>query len=216
MSGLVSKLNTLKAFMASLTWMKIAQLVVLFLVMALAWITYETREDLVRYIFSQQEHNIPLKKLSAKTTEELKAAIGKNDLVVAVAVNVINFKTNSRYVIFSYSPDKDLTNVYNRYNMENLEQPLFTNNPEHNKRIIELINGEFVCHKYINTIGSVDLPDTRNYIDTVCANGVPPYYGKIIGVVSIFTKREPIPEEVDQIRVLTRNLAILIYDKELK
>ena len=82
--------------------------------------------------------------------------------------------------------------------------------------MIDLINGEFVCSPFTDTIGSKIIPELAKHIHTVCANGIPPYYGKFLGIVSIYTKRAPLPEEQDQIRSIAKNLSSMIYDNNFK
>ncbi len=217
MAGFIGNLKILQQFLTKLSWGKIAQLFVLFLVLLSGWITFQTRDDITRFVSTGHfERTMPLRTLSKKTTDELDLTVSKIDVIVGIVINSIDFKTNTRHVVYMSTTNPDLKRILSNHPNVMLDQPLFTNNADQNKRIISLINGDFVCGKYILTAGSMEMPETRPFIDTVCANSIPPYYGKIVGTISIFVKKEPSNEEIDQIRVLSKGLSATIYNNELK
>lgn len=215
----IEKLHTLQEFLQKLTWGKIAQLVILFFVISSAWIIYESRNDITTFIQNKThpDRYTPLtKRLSKATTNDLDNIVTKISIISAIDISFMDFKTNTRYVVYLATDNKSLKDIYNKYDLTNLAQPLFTNNDEYNRRIINLINGEFICSVYSAKVGDVDMPESSQYISTVCSNGIPPYYGKIIGTISILLKREPTMEEIDELRVLIKNLSIMIYNRDLK
>jgi hypothetical protein len=218
MSTFIEQLGLLQRFLEKLTWTKIIQMTVLFFVMFSAWIVFQARNDIALGIknYRFDKYATPLHQLSKKTSEELEKTVTQKDIVNSISVEVIDFRTNTKYVSYLFTNVKDLKDIYAKYDFQTSEQPLFTNNANQNKIIINLINGEFICTKYSTTANGISMPESKDYISTVCSNSIPPYYGKIVGIVSIYLKRDPTPEEVDQIRILTRNLSIMIYDKELK
>jgi hypothetical protein len=79
-----------------------------------------------------------------------------------------------------------------------------------------MINGEFVCNDYSPNILATDIPLSANKIKYICATGIPPYYGRFVGMVGIFLSRIPTADEVDQLRVLTKKLSTEVYEHELK
>lgn len=218
MLDLIPNLQSLHRFLLRLTWTKILQLIILFLVISVAWLAYEIQDDIIKYIQNTytDRYTVSLKHLSPKTVKLLNETLSKTDIISAISVSLIDFRTNTTYAVYLSANSKELRDVYIRYDIENVEQPLFTNNPEHNKKIIDIINGEFDCNKYSMTNSAINMPETKAFITTECTNGIPPYYGKTIGIISIFLKREPKPEEIDQIRIIIKNLSLIIYERELR
>jgi hypothetical protein len=101
------------------------------------------------------------------------------------------------------------------------EIPLFNSDPINNVRMSKLINGEFICDPFKDTIAYKLAPATNksvvtNIVSTVCANGIPPTYGRFTGIVSVYLKTVPTQEENDRIRTLSRDLSLGIYERDLK
>jgi hypothetical protein len=130
---------------------------------------------------------------------------------------MVDFQKNTKTYVYYYIKDPRVLKIYQTYvNAASTETPLFNNDDTNNKRIIELINGEFICtpfdFKYILSV----IPEVSQYVSTVCSNGIPPYYGKFMGLVSIYTKRPPTQTEIDQIRVIINKLSSSIYTRDIK
>lgn len=219
MDSFLSKLSALTGLLKTLSWLKIAQLVTLIFVLFLGWSTYELRENIYSYITQPRltQHAPTTVKLSKKTTNTIVSSVNKSDLIVGIQVTIVDFQKNTRTVILTHSDDRNILEVYEAYKDKGtLDFPVFNTDVTNNKRMIDLINGEFVCSPFTDTIGSKIIPELAKHIHTVCANGIPPYYGKFLGIVSIYTKRAPLPEEQDQIRSIAKNLSSMIYDNNFK
>jgi hypothetical protein len=218
MAGLTEKLASIQKFLDILTWTKIAQLVVFLLIVALAWATYESRNSIYNYITrSKISNNSHPVKLSRSSTEEIIKSVGKSQLIVGIQVFVVDFQRNAREVIFTTSDVPELKLIYENFEKSNIfEFPLFNADIANNKRLVSLINGEFACNPFKETIGYKILPEASKHIEYVCAVGIPPFYGKFSGIVSIYLNRQPTVEEVDQIRNLSKNISSLIYEKDFR
>ena len=79
----------------------------------------------------------------------------------------------------------------------------------------KLINGEFICDPFKDTIAYRFAPSADSIVATVCANGIPPIYGKFTGILSVYLKRVPTQEEIDRIRTLSRDLSLEIFERDL-
>jgi hypothetical protein len=219
MDSLLGKLAAIQKFLKVLTWTKIAQTMAFLFVLGLAWSAYETRQSI--YNFASQSKiatrtSIPVK-LSKKTTDSIIATVDKSDLIVAMQVTIVDFQKNTRTMVFTYTDDENIRLLWAAFEEKGLnELPLFNTDLVNNQRMVDLINGEFICNPFTTTIGYKISPFADKYISTVCANGIPPFYGKFTGIVSVYTKRTPTPEEVDQIRTLTKSLSATIYDRDIK
>lgn len=217
MSDFNSNLSSLQKFITSLSWKRLAQFAVFMLVAALGFVTYEAREAIYNFANHSRlsSHSPSVLKLSKDSSDILDSAVIKSDLIVGIQVTMVDFQRNTRVIVYSTIDNKELNDLYQKFNSNGLvELPLFNNDTINNKRLVDLINGEFICNPYKETIAAKLVPDSVKYITTLCANGIPPYYGKFTGIVGVYLKREPTSEEVDQIRALTKNLSEQIYDKE--
>lgn len=219
MESFSSKLSAIHKFLTILTWKKIAQFAVFVSIIALAWILYETR--ITVYNFSSPARLAttisPVLKLSKKSIDDLTLVVNKSNLIVGIQVTVVDFQRNTRTVIFTYTDDRNIAEIYQDYEKRGLvELPIFNNDVLNNKRMVELINGEFICNPFNETIAYKIMPSASKYISYVCANGIPPLYSKFTGLITVYTNRIPIPEEIDQIRTMTRNLSSSIYDRDFK
>lgn len=219
MDSIESKLTLLQKLLVILSWKKLAQFTVFLLMVFLAWLTYETR-DKVYEVLTQpkiQNRSILVTKISKPVQDQIEAAVIKSDLINAIQITMVDFQKNSRTVIYTTIDNPELEKAYKKFaDLGFVELPLFNSDLINNKRMVDLINGEFICNPYVDTIGARIVPESTKFISTVCANGIPPYYGKFTGIVSIYTKRPPTPEEIDQLRTLAKTLSTTIYEKEFK
>jgi len=218
MGGVMEKLASIQKFLDILTWTKLAQLVVFLVIVALAWATYESRESIYNYVtrskISSVSHPV---KLSKSSSEEVVRTVSKSQLIVGVQIFVVDFQRNAREVIFTTTDVPELKLMYENFEKSNIfEFPLFNADIANNKRLVNLINGEFACYPFKETIGYKILPDASKHIEYVCAVGIPPFYGKFSGIVSIYLNRQPTAEEIDQIRNLSKNISSLIYEKDFR
>jgi hypothetical protein len=218
-NGLFGNLTTVQHFLKVLTWKKIAQVTVFLFVISLAWATYETRQSIYNFVNQSkiESHTPESIKLSKKTIKEINSAVDKSDLIVGIQITIVDFQKNIRSTIYTYTDDNNILGIYQRYEDSGLSDlPIFSNDVIDNRRMVDLINGEFICTPFTSTIDNKLIPEASKYISTICANGIPPYYGKFMGMVSVFTKRPPTSEEVDQIRTLTKDLSMMVYDNDFK
>lgn len=219
MDNIFSKLAAAQKFLNMLTWKKIIQMSVFLLILAVFWMTYETRTSIYEFaIQSKLSIKTPVNvKLSKKTISEIIANVDKSDLIIGMQVTIVDFQKNRRMVIYTYTDDINIGKIWQEFESKGLiELPVFNSDIQNNRRMVDLINGEFICNPFSETIGAKLSPEAGKYVSTVCANGIPPFYGKFTGLVSVYTKKVPSSEEVDQIRTLTKSLSDAIYERDLK
>jgi len=220
MSGFIDvDLTSVKALLNTLTWKKIAQVFVFVIVVSLTWAAYETRDAIYKYIISGKTDKSAtvIHALSTKTIKEIDQLVNRSGLIIGIQVSVVDFQRNVRYIIYVHTDVAELRELTAKsIHDSTIELPLFSNNAVNNRRLVDLINGEFTCNKYTDTMGPVLIPNSEKYVDTICSNGIPPFYGKFIGIVSVYTSKSPTDEETAQIRALLKNLSNAIYDIEFR
>ena len=211
-----------RQLLKTISWAKIAQVTVLFLVLFLAWITYATRDTIVQYI--TENHNIhsneeltpDITHLSKTTQQDIKTIVNNSPVISMISVEVLNFRTNSRYTIFMYTSDAQLDNVYHDQHYGMVQVPIFRENTTYNRRLIGLINGEFECDPFTNTDESVTKPTLNSFVNFVCSSGIPPYYGKIVGILNIYLRQRPSNNDIDQLRIVSQTLSSELYERDLR
>ncbi len=202
-----------------LSWTKIAQLSVFLLIVALGWIAYQMRDSIVgtvSQVTTQKTENIVITTIPKKTMQVIDNIVTQSDLIVGITVVNVNFQRNLRTIVYSSIDNIGLKMEYAQAYGSSQELPLFNSDVTNNKRLVGIINGEFICSPYAETIVGQTQPETRKYVNTICISGIPPYYGSFSGIVSIYLKRQPTSEEVDQVRAISRNISVLVYESGTK
>jgi hypothetical protein len=223
-------LKSLLLFLSKLTWKKaILQIVVSVLVIS-TWIILQFGDQIADFIKGYKiiDHtdktidripigpSIVVKPFSKSTIDVLNNTVNNFDLIAGISVVAIDFQKNSRTEVYAYSNDPNLQKDFSKSEIFGVEHPFFTENQAQNTRFIKMLNGEVVCGPYIDTILSIEMPDSTKYVKAICSTGIPPYFGKFIGVVGLYLKREPTQAEVDQLRIVVKNLSTMIAEKEFK
>jgi hypothetical protein len=118
-------------------------------------------------------------------------------------------------VVYSSVDDDNLRKAYKAYLDRTVgDIPLFNSDSGNNVRMSQLINGEFVCNPFRDTIAYKLAPEAEVSVNTVCANGIPPYYGKFTGIITLYLKRKPTKDEIDQLRNLSKATAKQIFERD--
>jgi hypothetical protein len=216
----VNDLATVKKFLDVLSWKKIAQLSVFIFIVVFGWATFELRESIYTYVTTEslfKSGKLPiLSILSKKTTTEIDSTVAQSSLIVGISVINVDFQRNLKTIVYVSIDDKKFKEEYSSSYGSLATLPLFDTDVLNNKRLIGVINGEFVCHDYSETIQAQAAPSTKKYVSSVCISGIPPYYGVFNGIVNIYLSRQPTSEEIDQIRAISRNISVLVYDTDIK
>jgi len=219
MAGLNDNLTNIQKFLNILTWKKILQLGLFLFVISLALVTYELRESIYNYANQTRLSRVgpPVEKLSKKSIENVDNAAKKSSIIIGIQVVVVDFQKNTRTPIYTTTPDPVLASIYEQYVKTSIsDAPLFTTDVVNNRHIVDLINGEFICYPFSESLVSKYAPEAGKYIHTACAVGIPPYYGRFTGSVIIYVNRQPTAEDVDQIRNLAKTLSTSIYEKDFR
>jgi len=214
----IEKLDAVRKFLGVISWKKIGQIATVLALVIATWVSYENREQIYRQIFQARLRvsSYPVA-LSKKSMMEVDKVVKQADIIIGIQITSIDFEKNTRKVVYASTDSEELKNVYSKYENTTIPDiPLFNTDEANNKRMVELINGEFICNPFKETIAYKLAPDADKLISTVCANGIPPYYGRFSGIISIYLKRPPTADEANQLRILSRELAISIFERDIK
>lgn len=200
----------------ALTWKKIAQVIVLFLVIGFFWFAWMFRTNMYSSLkmgsLSEVDQTIVID-LTKETKTRLNDTVNRlPNLVAGIQIINVNFKKNSRSTSYSYVTEPILkASMYEYEETLVTATPLFNSNEVNNKRIVDLVNGEFICTPFKNTLGAKIYPKAVATVTTICSVSIPPHYGKFSGYMNLYLKHPPDITEIDMIRQLLFDLAGKIY-----
>ena len=203
-----------------LSWTKIAQVAVFCLIIVAFTVLWASREGIYQSI---SVGSIPTNKMfetiymSSRSIEETKQALNKLDHTGAIGIQIINvdFRKNIRTQAFFASNNDKFKKSVDDYLalMGGTGTSIFTNNEVNNKRIIDLLNGNFICTPYEDTLAPLIYQGTLAYVKYVCSVPIPPYYGKFTGYVNVYLTEKPTDTKIAAIRQSMSELSIIVYEE---
>jgi hypothetical protein len=202
-----------------LSWQKILQAVALILIVGLAYSFWENRITVYNSlkVGARVEVEQPLViTLSPGTTRMLEESTQKMNNIVAVQVINVNFKKNSRNTAYFASGNPAVKAEFDEFqNRKITDTTLFNSSEINNQKIINLINGEFVCNDFKDTVGAKLMPKAQDSVATVCSISIPPFYGRFSGYLNIYLSKKPTLEEISMIKQVARDLSLRIYETDV-
>jgi hypothetical protein len=218
MSALDDKVETIQTLLGSLTWRKIALLTVFLSILGFSYAMFDNRFAV--YDFFSATRTIPpatVIKLSKSSIENINAAVAQSDVIVAIQITLVDFQRNTRIITYTSVDNAELRALYGNFiKKAPTELPLFNSDMINNERLVNLVNGNFICNNYKETLSAKLVPESAAYVKTLCAGPVPPLYGRFSGIISIYLSREPTHVEVEQLRTLSKSLGLLVYNNDLR
>lgn len=150
--------------------------------------------------------------LSSEMEGKIRDMVTRNVLIVTVAVLSTDLKINERHLVFKFSDDELVNDIWEKQSIEKLTAgPLFTRDEVNNARMVSLVNGVFICSS------ERDIPEPEFSVPapTTCRVSLPPYYGEIAGYVALSLSKIPTPEEAIDLEREVKRLASEIYFKNI-
>lgn len=196
------------------------QLFVFLLILGLSWGFWENRTTIynsLRVSVRVETQEALLLNLSPGTLFILDDTTSKmKNLIGGIQVVNVDFKKNNRSTSYFAFSDINLKTSFANFQASKIaETPLFTDNELNNQRIIDLINGEFICNDFKETQSFKSYPRAGDTIATVCAISIPPYYGRFSGYMNLYLIKKPTTDELTVIRQLSRDISLKIYETDV-
>lgn len=145
--------------------------------------------------------------------------VGFNAVGAANGVQVISVDLNKniRYIVYARWDTPELLKLYKKFsdNQITTEIPVFVKGDiAQNMRIIRLMNHQFECSPFNQTLIYKLSPGAADHIATVCSISIPPAFAEFKGIVSVSLSKEPTDAEKEAIREILTDMSNMIY-KEL-
>lgn len=142
------------------------------------------------------------------------SAVNRMPVVVGIQIVKVDLQKNVRYISYSSLQNAAIKKIYSNFIADNItaEVPAFTRNQVQNSRMLSLINHEFICYPFTDTLFYELLPELNKHIKTVCSTTIPVEPGKFVGFVAVFLSREPTDIERDLIRIESIIISTQAYE----
>lgn len=213
-------IEALTSFLKILSWRKIIQSVIALLILGVAYGFWENRVTIYNSInvTAQVTTEEPLVIVLSSTTQQmLETTVNKGKGSIAgIQIVSVDFKKNSRVTSYFSISDETLKREFTKF-LENRVSatPLFTGNEKNNQRMIDLINGEFSCSPFKDTIAQSLMPRVGDTISSICSISIPPYYGRFSGYMNVYLYKEPSVADMSFTRQLIRDLSLKVYETDI-
>jgi len=152
--------------------------------------------------------------LSPQTIIKIDVFLHSHPDYMGIQVMSMDLSKNSRHVVYSHLESNEFQKIYMNYISNRISQisPIFTNNNEaNNARMIRIINHEFVCSPFSESMLFKNLPASASFIKTICSTSIPPSYGNFVGSVNLFLTNEPTELEIRVIQMYLKEISADIF-----
>lgn len=184
-------------------------------IVALAVFTFQQRHFIVNSITG---HRLEIKErprgdLSKESQKKLQEFVDEHSTVVAVNYAQANFQDNTREYFFHYSRVKDIDDAWNT--TAGQKTPLFTGSAKLNSRVVQMINGQFVCLQTKDSIPGQVHPIMNVYAPITCSVAIPPGYGNFTGWINIYLSKPLSFRQMEALENVAEEMAREIYNRDI-
>lgn len=211
-------LKLIQKIVSTITFSKVAMWV---LALALAVVFYTMYENRNR-IFMDVAEPVAINpvgltfSISPETEAIIKDRVIGDRTIIGISVMSADLRLNEARSIFFYADDPVLAQVdAESKKSTNNRLPLFTNLDDSNADVIKLINGQFTCVKFTDTLLSRIYPELNSTVKMVCRSSIPSYYGYFSGYVGVFLNVNLSTEQQLQLKLTTDKIATDIYFRDV-
>jgi hypothetical protein len=207
-----------------ITWaspIRIVMLTCIALVLIGSLTIFEKRNAIVSGLaaHNQSETGAPPEfklELTADVKDQVISLVKRSPDISMIAVFTANLRINQRNTIFYYTNEPSLDLVMrNQLSGHGTTYPIFTTNDKSNLQMVSVINGEFSCHKFADTISATRMPEAVRDMPFICQVSLPPYYGDFSGYLIFGLRKMPDKNAMDDLQLEAVKLSTDIYFKAI-
>jgi hypothetical protein len=211
-------LNLIKKLVSTITFGKVALWVIAILLSGVSFTVYENRNRIFANITESVVTNqVGLTFVTSQETEAMiKTQVLADRAIIGIVVMSADLRLNEAKSIYFFGDDPILIQVdAESKKASNNRLPLFANLDDSNADMIKLINGQFTCTKFSDTLLSRIYPELNSSVKMMCRASIPSYYGYFSGFVGVFLGENLSPEKLAQLKVITDKIATEIYFRDV-
>lgn len=211
-------LKYLNGLVNVISWLNVRKVLLLATISLATLICYSVYEERAHILQAMQADLSPRRDMQKfMISDEIATEIRymtRLPLVSMVAVYAADLQINERMIAYRYSDDPYITDLWDKQitTLGN-SLPVFTRNSTANALIVTIINGEFSCHPYQNTMNHEFMRNDRTPV--LCFVSLPPYYGSFSGYVEVSLTRAPSELEKQSIEIEMKRLSNDIFFKNI-
>lgn len=200
-----------------LTVSRIALVFVASIFATAAMVLYENRTSLIEIAANYLEGGNRAEadwQVSQETKIDLVKFVKNQELVNFALVTQIDLKKNRRSPRFWYL-ESDKAEAVSKKAAILVPQPVFDDDGKNTSQILAVLNTDFLCTPYGDTIFARHFPELKEEMPVICRMSIPPIFGQFTGILTIGMKRVPTKDEVAAIRQLAAEMSTKIYMKDI-
>jgi hypothetical protein len=163
--------------------------------------------------FEKQSSVRTYQELPKESSAYINGEMYKLPIINGIQVVKVDLERNVRYIVYAHYTNPQLQDLYATFSKARitLEIPVFTLDDIQNERIVKLMNHEYNCTAYKNTLIYKFVPESSQFIKTICSISIPPAYGEFRGLLAVTLSKEPNDLEKDQVRIFLENVSNKVY-----
>lgn len=177
----------------------------------LLYTAYEFRSNIIDAALSTARDVDDARDWDVKFSEkDLDALVRSNELVKFVMVTQVDLRSNRRIPRYWYLDDPNVAVIKQRA-AQLLPQAVFDYDDKNTQQMVAVLNNEFVCSKFEDTVFMRHFEELAPRMPYVCRMAIPPFYGRFVGILTIGLTQAPTKADVDALRLEANRLSIQIY-----
>ncbi len=208
-------LQALQDLTDKLTWRRIATALLAGVVALILFTGYEFRGQLVHAAVSYAQQRDQLQyaewDISGPSGQQLRGLVESNSMVSMVMVEKIDLQRNRRIPKFWHLNSPIEQDRFTKMVGSRLPDAAFDDDAQSVQQLIGILNNEFVCSRFEDTALFHFSPQLKESMPYVCSIAVPPFYGRMLGILTFGLATRPTQSEHAAIRAEATRLAVELY-----
>lgn len=155
-------------------------------------------------------------KIGQETRTAIEARVKNDRSIIGIYVMSADLRSNEARSVFFFGTDATLNAIDRSSRASGHDSlPMFTSDEKHNISTIRLINGQFSCTKFPETLLSKIHRDLNVSVKAICSSSIPSYYGYFSGYLTVFLGAVPTPEQELHLKIVIEKLSTDIYFRDV-
>jgi hypothetical protein len=159
--------------------------------------------------------------ISDRSKDALVEYMREEPLIVGVAAVEVDLAKNTRRTVFFQASLSALQRVWDDYLTRRAPPPAVfsaSSPAQQNERMAHVINGNFDCRPFRDTVGFKYYPEAENFAPWICSISVPPGFtgGDFSGFITFYLTREPEDAEMKKMTKNAIELSALIHRRDIQ
>lgn len=152
--------------------------------------------------------------ISEETQRQFKALVQSSPLIKFMMITEVDLQKNRRTPRFWYLDDEREDFIRAKVNTM-LPQAVFDYDAKNTQQMVAILQNEFVCNKYSDTVYQRIFPDLGKRMPVVCRAAIPPFYGRFVGMLTVGLETTPTKEELDSLHIEMSRISVEIYLRDV-